>query len=99
MTDFSTERNIRARLPVTRLLSAYLPLRLSHWLIKQGVARMRRPRDTTRERVSAHGVPCEWLTPAASPNLATLSPARQCAMVSWPSMCASCIAAAISSPV
>jgi epsilon-lactone hydrolase len=68
MTPSSIERNIRARLPVIRFLQAYLPLPLSRWLIKQGMARVRLAADVTREAVSANGVACEWLIPQNSPN-------------------------------
>jgi acetyl esterase/lipase len=68
LTDASTEGNIRARLPVTRFLSAYLPLRLSRWLMSQGRARVRLPADVTCEIVCADGVPCHWLIPQNSPN-------------------------------
>lgn len=59
----SVERKIRARLPFTRFLQAYLPLPVSRWLIKQGLARVRLAADVTREAVFADGVACEWLIP------------------------------------
>jgi hypothetical protein len=68
MTPSSVERKIRARLPVIRFLQAYLPLPVSRWLIKQGMARVRLAADVTRESVSADGVSCEWLIPQNSPN-------------------------------
>jgi epsilon-lactone hydrolase len=68
MTPSSVERKIRARLPVTRFLQAYLPLPVSRWLIKQGMARARLAAEVTREAVSADGVACEWLIPQNSPN-------------------------------
>jgi monoterpene epsilon-lactone hydrolase len=68
LTRSSIERNIRAQLRFTRLLPAYMPLPLSRWLIKQGMARVRLAADVTREAVSADGVACEWLIPQNSPK-------------------------------
>jgi epsilon-lactone hydrolase len=68
MTPSSVEDKIRAQLPVTRFLQAYLPLPLAGWLIKQGMARVRLAADVTRETVSADGVTYEWLTPQNSPK-------------------------------
>jgi monoterpene epsilon-lactone hydrolase len=64
----SSERKIRARLPLTRFVQAYLPLPIAHWLIKQGLARVRLRADITRETVSANGVSCEWIIPQGSPK-------------------------------
>lgn len=63
----STERNIRASLPIIRFLNAYLPLSLTRWVIKQSTARARLPADVSRQAVSAGGVPCEWIVPQHSP--------------------------------
>ena len=41
MTISSAERKARAGLPVVRLMQAYLPINLSRWLLKQGMARVR----------------------------------------------------------
>jgi epsilon-lactone hydrolase len=68
MTSAAIERNIRAQLPLTRLMQVVVPLSLSNWLIKQGLARVRLPAEVTREAVSADGVPCEWLIPRNCPN-------------------------------
>ncbi len=67
MKPSSTERKIRARLPIIRLLNAYLPLPLARWLIKQGVARVQLPAGVRRETVSAGGVGAEWLIPQNTP--------------------------------
>jgi monoterpene epsilon-lactone hydrolase len=75
MTLPSIERKIRARLPAIRFLQVYVPLPVSRWLLRQGMARVRLPAAVTREAVSADGgrtdepavgVPCEWLTPQDS---------------------------------
>lgn len=66
MTTSPTERKIRAGLPVTRFLNAYLPLPVTRWLIKQGMARVQLPADVRRESVSADGVAGEWLIPQDS---------------------------------
>ncbi len=41
MTPSSVERNLRARLPITRFFQNYIPLPVARWLIKQGMARVR----------------------------------------------------------
>ncbi len=61
------EHKIRARLPAIRFLQACLPLPVSRWLIRQGLARVRLAAAVAREAVSADGVPCEQLTPQNSP--------------------------------
>jgi epsilon-lactone hydrolase len=66
MTPFSSERKIRALLPVIRFMQMYLPFSLSNWLIKQGVARVNLGADISRAAVSADGVTCEWLIPKNS---------------------------------
>jgi hypothetical protein len=48
----SSERKIRARLPLTRFVQAYLPLPIAHWLIKQGLARVRLRADIVNFRPS-----------------------------------------------
>ena len=57
------ENKVRARLPITRLFAAYLPLSLARRLIKLGIKHVKLPAGITRESVSADGVPCEWLIP------------------------------------
>ncbi len=68
MTPSSAERTIRAGLPITRFLNAYLPLSVARWVIKRSAASVRLPADVTCEVVSADGVPCEWLIPQNSPK-------------------------------
>ena len=68
MTISSTERKIRASLPITRFMQTYIPLPVAHWLLKQGIARVRLDADVIREAVTADGVPCEWIIPQNSPT-------------------------------
>jgi len=68
MTISSVERKARAGLPIVRFMQAYLPLAVSRWLLKQGMARVRLDADLTREVVSANGVPGEWIIPQNSPT-------------------------------
>jgi hypothetical protein len=68
MTVSSSERKIRARLPLTRFLQAYLPLPVARCLIEQGLARVRLRAELARETVSANGVSCEWIMPQGSPK-------------------------------
>jgi hypothetical protein len=56
MTISPAERKARAGLPIVRLMQTYLPINLSRWLLKQGMARVRLDDDVTREAVSADGV-------------------------------------------
>ena len=66
MPPSPSERKIRSRLPIIRLMQVYLPLPVARWLIKQGLQRLRLPADVIHEAVSAGGVPCEWLIPPGS---------------------------------
>ena len=68
MTISSAERKARAGLPLARFMQVYLPLTVSRWLLKQGMARVRLDADLTREVVSAHGVPGEWIVPKNNPS-------------------------------
>jgi epsilon-lactone hydrolase len=68
MTSSSAEATIRRILPITRFLNGYLPLPLTRWLVKQGIALLRLPTGITREFVSADGVSCVWLIPENSPK-------------------------------
>ena len=68
MTISSTERRIRASLPITRFMQTHIPLPVAHWLLKQGMARVQLHADVIREAVAADGVPCEWLIPQDSPT-------------------------------
>ncbi|MGD8599388.1 MAG: alpha/beta hydrolase [Anaerolineae bacterium] len=66
VTISSTERKIRAGLPIVRFMQSYIPLRVAHWILKQGMARVLLDADVIREAVSADGVSCEWLIPQNS---------------------------------
>jgi acetyl esterase/lipase len=68
MTISSTERRIRATLPITRFMQTFIPLPVAHWLLKQGMARRLLDADVIREAVTADGVPCEWIIPQNSPT-------------------------------
>jgi monoterpene epsilon-lactone hydrolase len=63
MTISSVERKARAGLPIARFMQAFLPLTVSRWLLKLGMARVQLDVDVTCEAVSAEGVPCEWVIP------------------------------------
>ena len=62
------ERKARTALPVIRFMQAYLPLPLAHWLLKQGLARVKMGYGVTLEPVSADGVACRWIIPPGSPS-------------------------------
>ena len=64
----STERKIRASLPITRFMQTYIPLPVAHWLLKRGMARVQLDADVIREAVTADGVPCEWIIPLTLPQ-------------------------------
>ncbi|MEJ2736140.1 MAG: alpha/beta hydrolase [Anaerolineae bacterium] len=66
MTVSSAERKIRASLPIIRFMQTYIPLPVAHWLLTQGMARVRLDADVIREAVTADGVPCEWIIPQNS---------------------------------
>jgi acetyl esterase/lipase len=68
MTISSTERKIRAGLPLIRFMQTYIPLPVAHWLLKQGMARVLLDADVIREAVTADGVPCDWIIPQGSPT-------------------------------
>lgn len=68
MTASSVEHKIRAQLPLTRFFQAYLPLPMSRWLIRQGLARVQLAANVARAAVSADGVACEWIIPQDSPT-------------------------------
>jgi acetyl esterase/lipase len=68
MTISSTERKIRASLPIIRFMQTCIPLPVAHLLLKQGTARVQLGADVTREAVTADGVPCEWIIPQNSPT-------------------------------
>lgn len=63
MKASSSERKIRASLPIIRFVQTHVPLSLSRRLIKQGLARTRLDTAATRDTVMADTVPCEWIVP------------------------------------
>lgn len=68
MTISSVERKARASLPIIRFMQVFLPLKVSRWLLKQGMSRVQLDIDVAREAVSADGVSCEWVIPQSSPT-------------------------------
>jgi monoterpene epsilon-lactone hydrolase len=68
MTVSSSERRIRASLPLLRFVQAYLPLPVAQWLGKGSLQRIRTAAGVKRLSVSADGVACEWLIPQDSPG-------------------------------
>jgi len=66
MKPNSVEYKIRAGFPFVRFMQSYLPLPLSRWLLKQGMARVHLDAPVTREVLSAGGVSCESITPQGS---------------------------------
>ena len=63
MTLSPVERRTRAGLPVVRFLQTSLPLSMTRWLLKLGMASLRMDPEIKREAVKADGVPCEWIIP------------------------------------
>lgn len=68
MTPSPIENKIRAGLPFIRFINAYMPLTVSRWLLKLGIARMRLDADVTQKAVTADAVPCIWLIPQNNPR-------------------------------
>jgi len=66
MTIPSIERKARAGLPIIRFIQVFLPLKVSRWLLKQGMAHVQPDIDVTREAVFTESVPCEWIIPKTS---------------------------------
>ena len=66
MTISPIERKTRAGLPIIRFMQVFLPLPVSRWLIKRGLASVQLDDTVTCEAVSADGVPCEWIIPKTS---------------------------------
>lgn len=62
MTD--TEQRIRKQLPITRWLTAYMPVSLAQWIIRLSAGWTRLPAGIQRQTISADGVPADWLIPA-----------------------------------
>jgi monoterpene epsilon-lactone hydrolase len=67
MTISPAERKSRASFPLIRFLQAYVPLRVTRWILESSVRRMRLEADLRLERVLADGVACAWLIPQNSP--------------------------------
>jgi monoterpene epsilon-lactone hydrolase len=68
MTISPAERKIRARFPLIRFLQAYLPLRVSRWLLKLSVRRLQLEAGVQRGQVLADGVACTWIIPPSTPE-------------------------------
>jgi len=68
MTPTPIESKIRAGLPFIRFLNAYLPLSVTRWLLKRGIASMRLDAGVTQEAVIADTVPCTWIIPKNDPR-------------------------------
>ena len=62
----AAERNIRAMLPIMRLMTAYVPLWVARWEEKRAAAHVHVPADMMHQVVSADGVRCEWFIPQSS---------------------------------
>lgn len=60
------ERRIRASFPFIRLMQSFMPHRLSGWLNKQGVRRVRLPAGVSHSTLTANRVPCVWVVPQGS---------------------------------
>ncbi len=72
MTISTTERKIRATLPILRSVQTLIPLPAAQWLLKIGRARVRLGAGVIREAVTADGVPCEWILAHHSPTAPVL---------------------------
>jgi len=62
-----TEQRLQRGLGIARVVSAYLPLGLANWLIRQGARRVKLPPGVERAEVEADGVRCVWLLPPNAP--------------------------------
>lgn len=62
------ERKARSALPITRLITAYMPVWFAQWVIPRTTANMALSDGITRQPVSANGVACDWLIPDNSPK-------------------------------
>lgn len=58
------EQKIRARLPIIRFMQMYMPLSLTHWLVRKGVERVQMPPDIKRRPVDTGTVQGDWLESA-----------------------------------
>lgn len=68
MTPSPAERRIRAALPITRFVQAYVPLSLVRWVEKRSAMRVNVPAGIAHQVVAAGGVRCEWFVPQNSPK-------------------------------
>jgi len=66
MTPSPAERNVRAMLPLMRLIQAYVPLSVVRWAEQRSMTRVRPSPGVAHEVVSADGVRCEWFIPQPS---------------------------------
>jgi len=62
-----TEQRLQRGLGIARVVSAYLPLGLANWLIRQGARRVKLRPGVERAEVEADGVRCVWLLPPNAP--------------------------------
>lgn len=63
LTMSDIERKIRARLPIIRFMQVYMPLSVTHWLVRKGVERLQMPPDISRKPVNTGAVQGDWLEP------------------------------------
>jgi monoterpene epsilon-lactone hydrolase len=63
MKLLSSEKRIRAGLPLIRILQSALPIRLTSRLLKQSMTHFRLHGPARLEAVTARGVPCQWIIP------------------------------------
>ena len=66
MTISFIERRTRASLWMIRFMQRYVPLPVTRWFLKQGMARVKLDANVIRKTVTADGVPCEWMIPKNS---------------------------------
>ena len=63
MEESLAEKKVRKNLRFIRLLNAYMPLYLMHFIINKTANRVKMPAGVTREEIYADNVRCEWLKP------------------------------------
>lgn len=68
MTQSAIEEKIRSTLPITRWITAYMPVKLMQWIIEKTVSRAKMPDGVTQQPVTANGIPCHWIIPQNSPQ-------------------------------
>lgn len=64
MSSTAIEQRIRKQLPITRWLTAYMPVSLAQWVIRVSAGWTRLPENIERKTISADGVAADWLIPA-----------------------------------